>query len=97
MNVQTSDGPITLPRQFDDEGQPRPGAVWATQLVGQPPPYDGPFLSISLPYHVTGDAMRLRAMAERLLPRWQLELREVHVAQAITHDDAVALFRRWGW
>lgn len=98
MTLATPEGMIDVPRQYDDDGQPRQPSIWAVQLFGMPPPYDDhPGVPISLPYHATDDVIRLRAIAERLLPRWQLEVREVWVAQAITHDDALALFKRWGW
>lgn len=100
MNLQTDDGWIELPRQFDDDQQPLPPSTWAVQLWGTPPPYsvgEGAARPISLPYHATADILRLQEIAARLLPSWNFEVREVWAPRAITHDDAMALFRRWGW
>ena len=97
VTIATEHGIIEIPRQFDDQAQPRPACIWAVQVWAVPPAHDGPAFPISMPYHATGDAIRVRDAAAKLLPRWELTIREVWVAQAITHDDAVELFKRWRW
>lgn len=97
INVPTEIGAVTLPRLRDDNGEPLPPCVHAVQIWGQPPPFDTAAVPISLPYYQSGDVARLLPRIERLIPRWKLEVRDVFVAAAITHEDALALFRRWGW
>lgn len=97
FNVTVGDGLVTLPRQFNEDGSPKGPCVWGVQLWGTPPPYDGKPVPVSLPYYSVMDVNRVRARADRFLPRWNFEVREVYVPAAITRDDADALFRKWGW